>query len=193
MKRFINPIRVTVLICVIGFMAAGSASAQNSSDDRKAAKKAKKEEAEKLSVENTNKLYTLMEQKQFVLEANTLFDRSGMTYQLNSNLNFVGFDGKNATIQLAFEQLVGWNGVGGITLDGTIENAEVKKGKNDIGTTATINVRPKTGGMIRMVFRSSSDGNARVDVSGAYGDKFSFQGRIVSLAKTTVYKGTPIF
>ena len=116
-----------------------------------------------------------------------------MSFQLNSNINFVGFDGKYATIQLAFDQLIGWNGVGGITLDGTIENVEVKKGKNDIGVSATINVRPKTGGMIRMVFRSSSDGNARVDVSGAYGDKFSFQGRIVSLAETTVYKGTPIF
>ena len=174
-------------------LSVGSISAQSSSADRKAAKKAKKEQEQKLALENTDRLYNLIESKQFVLEANTLFDRSGMSFQLNSNTNFVGFDGKNSTIQLAFDQLVGWNGVGGITMDGTIESVEVKKGKKDVGITATINVRPKSGGMVRMVFRSSSEGNARVDLSGAYGDKFSFQGRVVSLAETTVYKGTPLF
>ena len=114
--------RILVLSCSLLIIASGSLLAQSASEDRKATKKAKKEQEEKLNIEKTNRLYGLVEQKQFVLEANTLFDKSGMSFQLNSNINFVGFDGKNATIQLAFDQLVGWNGVGGITLDGTIES-----------------------------------------------------------------------
>jgi hypothetical protein len=47
--------------------------------------------------------------------------------------------------------------------------------------------------MTTMIFRVSSDGSARVDMSGAFGDKITFQGTIYSLEETKVYKGTPRF
>lgn len=186
MKRFI-------LIALITCGAVAITQAQNSNSDRKAAKKAKKEQEEKLAIENTQKLMQLVEQRTFVLEAHTLFDRGGMSYPLSSNINFVGFDGKNSTIQLGFNNIVGWNGVGGVTLDGKIDKVDVKEGKKGKGLTANITVRPKTGGLVTMIFRISSDGNSRVDMSGTFGERFSFQGRVVSLAETSVYKGTPLF
>ena len=101
----------SVSIIALVMVIATSAMAQTTKEDRKAAKKAKKEEQERVAKENTEKLVQLFESKQFVLEANTLFDRFGRSFQLSSTINFVGFDGKNSTIQLGFNQLVGWNGV----------------------------------------------------------------------------------
>lgn len=184
--------KISMLI-LLTLLVSSTIMGQTSQDDRKAARKAKKEQDDEVAVENTRKLMELVKQRTFVLEANTLFDRRGMSYQLNSNINFVGFDGENSTIQLGFDQVIGWNGVGGVTSDGKIDKIEVKEGKKGKGLTANVTVRPKMGGLITMVFRISSDGNARVDMSGAFGDRISFQGRVVSLDETTVYKGTPMY
>ena len=66
---------------------------QESKEDRRAARKARKEEQQRIALENSEKLKTIVATKMFVLEAHTLFGKSGMTYNLNSTTNFVGFDG----------------------------------------------------------------------------------------------------
>ena len=162
-------------------------------EEKKAAKKAKKEAKMLRDKENTAILMGIVESKQFVLEANTLFDRTGASYILNSTINFVGFDGVNSTIQLGFDQLVGWNGVGGVTLDGKINEMKIKEQKDGIGFTVNGSVLNKGGGLVTMVFRVSSSGNARVDMSGSFGEKISFQGNIIALGKSNVYKGTAVF
>ena len=108
-----------ISIVIIMVLLGGSAIAQTK-EEKKAAKKAKKEAKLEQDKANTAMLMSLVESKKFVLEANTLFDRTGVSYVLNSSLNFIGFDGVNSTIQLAFDQLIGWNGVGGVTIDGKI-------------------------------------------------------------------------
>ena len=68
------------------------------------------------------------------------------------------------------------------------------KGKDDQATfSINVAVHNKGTGPVTMIFRVTSDGNARVDMSGSFGERLSFQGRIVSLSETSVYKGTPIF
>ncbi|MCF6360589.1 MAG: DUF4251 domain-containing protein [Cyclobacteriaceae bacterium] len=129
----------------------------------------------------------------FVLEANTLYTRQGDSFVLNPTINFVGFDGKNSTIQLSFNQLVGWNGVGGVTLDGTIAKMEIVDNKKGLGFTINVTVRQNSGGSVTMIFRVSPNGNARVDMSGSYGERLTYQGNIVSLDETRVYKGSSIY
>lgn len=161
--------------------------------ERKAAKKAKKEAKLQQDLANAEILITIVESKRFVLEANTLYDRSGQSFNLSSNLNFVGFDGENSTIQLAFQQLVGWNGVGGVTVDGKITQLEVKQKEGSATFSVDARVLNKGGGLVTMIFRISSNGSARVDMSGSFGERLSFQGNIVPLTNTAVYKGTPTF
>lgn len=188
MKRFI-----VLLVIVLGSSLIIESYAQTKKEEKKkekAAKKAAKIEAD--SISNAN-LKMMVASKAFVLEANTLYARSGQSFILNSTTSFVGFDGKNSTIQLAFDQLVGWNGVGGVTLDGTIAKFEIIDNKKGFGFTINVTVRQKVGGAVTMIFRVSSDGNARVDMSGTFGEKLTYQGRIVSLAETSVYKGTSLF
>ena len=183
----------STLILLVLLLSAGMVSGQETKEDRKANRKARKEDQKRIALENTEQLKLIVATKMFVLEANTLFDRGGMTFNLNPTINFVGFDGKNSTIQLSFNQLVGWNGVGGVTIDGTIKTIEITGKDNKPGFSINATVQNKTGGLVTMIFRVSSDGNARVDMSGSFGERLSFQGRIVALSQTTVYKGTPVF
>jgi hypothetical protein len=173
-------------------LLGGSTIAQTK-EEKKAAKKAKKEAKIEQNKANTAMLISIVENKKFVLEANTLYDRTGQTYILSSHLNFVGFDGVNSTIQLAFNQLIGWNGVGGVTIDGRITKMEIKTNKDGLGFNVIASVQNKGGGLVTMVFTVNSSGAARVDMSGSFGERLSFQGNLISLDKTNVYKGTPIF
>jgi len=180
-------------IFIVVLCAASIVFAQESKEDRRDARKARKAEQQRIALENTERLEKIAATKMFVLEAHTLFGKSGMTYNLNSTTNFVGFDGKNSTIQLAFNNLVGWNGVGGVTLDGSITKMEIKTKEGKPGFTINANVLNKAGGLVTMVFRVSADGSARVDMSGSFGDRLSFQGYLVALSESRVYKGVPNF
>lgn len=185
--KVINMLFVLLLVSVAAF-------AQETKEDKKAAKKARKAEQERIALENTETLRIICATKMFVLEAQTLRGGSGMTFNLNPNTNFVGFDGENSTIQLSFNNLAGWNGVGGVTVDGKIVKFDIKAKEGKPGFNMDINVQNKGGGgLVIMSFRVSSDGNANVDMRGNWGERLSFQGRIVPLSQTTVYKGTPMF
>ena len=83
-------------------------------------KKAKRA-AEYLAAKEVN--LAIVESRQWVLESETVQDREGQSYIMNPSLNFAMIDGDQSTIQLDFGALIGWNGVGGITFDGTISKA----------------------------------------------------------------------
>ena len=181
-----------ISLIIIMVLLASSVFAQTK-EEKQAAKKAKKEAKVQQDKENTAILIEMVKSKKFVLEAYTLYSKAGESFNLSSNLNFVGFDGENSTIQFSFGQLSGWNGVGGVTLDGEITKMEVNENKNGVGFTINASVSNKGGGIVIMTFSVNSIGNARVDMQGFFGDRLSFQGNIISLEKTIVYKGTAIF
>lgn len=183
--------RVSVLVGLM--FVAGLSFAQESKADKKAAKVAKKAAEEEQNIANTARLLALFETKAFVLEANTLYDKTKKSYVLSSNFNFIGFDGKNSTIQLSFIGLVGWNGVGGVTADGKIIKMETKVKEGKPGFTCSASIQNKGGNFITMLFRVNADGSARVTMNGNFGEQLSFYGSIVPLAETNVYKGTPQF
>lgn len=188
--------RLSVFLVFIVSLLAFQSHAQTFKEQREAKKKEKAEKRvveEKEAQANSEKLKALVESQKFVLEANTLYGKSGQSYILNPTINFVGFDGTNSTIQLAFDGLVGWNGVGGVTLDGTIAKMEMKPNKKGYGFTINATVRQKVGGVVTMLFSVMPDGSARVNMSGSFGDRISFQGYIVSLEDTRVYKGTTLY
>lgn len=184
---------IVLLMLVYSFGMIIQSNAQSAKEERKQAKAEKKAaKMEKDSIAN-ERLKLIVLSRVFVLEANTLYARTGQSFMLNSSINFVGFDGKNSTIQLAFDQLVGWNGVGGITLDGTIAKMEIIDNKKGLGFSINVSVKQKVGGAVTMILRVSTDGSARVEMSGTFGEKLTYQGKIVPLSESLVYKGTTLF
>ena len=76
----------------------------------------------------------------FVLEADQVTFRSGMTTFVNSNTNFISVKGDRAVVQISPSSFAsGPNGLGGVTVDGMITSKQIMTDKKG-GITYTINV-----------------------------------------------------
>lgn len=133
--------RVLLLLVILLVSASGTMMAQQDKAAEKAAKEAAKEakkaekEAKKAAEDAENMAWfdqavqALNDQK-FVLEADRIEFKRGRFVYVTPSTNFVSMDGNRATIQLAFNGAAsGPNGIGGITVDGTASNVEMKTDK----------------------------------------------------------------
>lgn len=131
----------------------------------------------------------LLESKSFVLEAKKVQNEHGNQYLVNTNLNFLIVEANSSTIQIGSDAGIGPNGVGGITLKGTISNwkftTDEARGSFSIHLTVT------TPESVNEIFIDvSSFGNAKATVSGNKIRKFTYIGKLVSLNDSKVYVGT---
>ena len=140
------------------------------------------------------KLYTeLFEQKSFVIEANTVYSKKGRSFQMNSSINFVKLNEGTGVLQLAFNQIVGWNGVGGITLDGKVRNYKINKGDGSKMPSVQFDMNGTLGwGTVRISVNSSGNARATVD-GGTSGDRITFSGQLVPLKESGTYQGQTLF
>ena len=87
----------------------------------------------------------------FVLEADNITFKNGSTVFVNSVTNFISVKGDRAVVQISPSQFSsGPNGVGGVTVDGTISDQQVTRGKdgritfsmnvNGIGINAEVHI-----------------------------------------------------
>ena len=78
--------------------------------------------------------------RDFVLEANSVTFKNGATAFVNSTTNFISVKGNRAVVQISPSNYAsGPNGVGGVTVDGTVSDFQIttdKKGR----TTMSMNV-----------------------------------------------------
>ena len=139
------------------------------------------------------KLYTeIFEQKSFVLEATTVYSKKGRTFQMNPSINFVKLDNGEGVLQLAFHQIIGWNGIGGITLEGKVRNYKVDKGDGTKMPSVQFDMNGTLGwATVRINVNSSGLARATVD-AGMSGGRITFSGPLVPLSESNVYQGQSI-
>ena len=134
----------------------------------------------------------MVQQHQFVLEADFLSDKYGSRVPVTTTINFVLIDSLVGTVQFGSAQAIGYNGVGGVTVDGRITKYEYSKiGKKEDSYS------------IRLIFMSSigtyditlmvnSQGYADASIRGNWSGQLNYHGKLVPLTLSRVYKGTPI-
>ena len=120
-----------------------------------------------------------IEEKSFVLEADRVIFKRGQTAYVSSNTNFVALDGDKATVQIAFNIPVsGPNGIGGITVDGTVSGYE----QNGVGISARVDIT---------LPRNSQ--NASVTILPNFNsNRLTLDGHILPLHLSNIYKGTAL-
>ena len=121
-----------VLIFCISLIGTGLFAQEESSVDSKTTKKLSRQqkiEQRKADEAAMAKLVDRMvQEKQFVLEANFLSNQTGERIIVSNRLNFIAVDSNRITIQLASISGVGGpNGMGGVTTDGNISKFEIRK------------------------------------------------------------------
>jgi hypothetical protein len=172
------------------------AQEENSVDSKTTKKltKQQKNEQKKIEAEETAKMVDWMvTNKKFVLEANTISNQTGERYPVSSRINFIAIDSNKITIQLAsMSGIGGYNGMGGITTDGTISKFTITKlGKKSNGYTIQVFVMTAIGSY-DIFFSVSPNSNADATIGGTWGGKLNYHGFLIPLEKSKIFKGMSI-
>ena len=180
-----------IVICFIILIYGFSSSLAQ--EQKKLSKKEKKELKARQLEEQKQAIIDLLESKSWVIEAHTVYDRYNQSYQLNPTINFVGVKNDEGALQLGFNGLIGWNGVGGVTIDGKVTRYEVKDEKKDKTPTVVLRFQGRGIGSATINVAVNTSGQATARVSGDFGERISFSGLIKSLEESVVYKGQSLF
>ncbi len=135
-----------------------------------------------------NSLAKLLESKSFVIEANTLYDKWGNRYSVNSILNFVMVDSTQSIIQIGNNTEFGDNGVGGITAKGSISSRKLYKDEKHNTLSLRVIVISQIGAC-DVLIEVSTSGEATATISGLTSTKIILSGQIFTLRDSRVYVG----
>lgn len=186
MKKIITLLLI-VFIGVGTTMNLNAQEAQLSKKELRAQRKAKEAAEAKLRYETA---LNAIKEKAFVLEADKITFKRGQFIYVTSFTNFIMVNGERATVQLTFNTMrSGPNGIGGITVDGTISEPKIKISKRGtvdytfsiqgIGISAQINLTLNEG-----------DNTASADVNPNFNsNRTTMSGVIVPLEESNVFKG----
>ncbi|HAH23476.1 MAG TPA: hypothetical protein DCL77_06930 [Prolixibacteraceae bacterium] len=130
----------------------------------------------------------MIENKDFVLEANFLQDRYGRRYPVNNGINFVSVDSTEAVIQVGSNTRIGANGVGGVTAKGKITSWKLTENKRKNSFGLRINVMTPIG-FYDVFFSILPSGQATAQLTGLRSGSLTFDGNIVPIENSTVYEG----
>jgi len=140
----------------------------------------------------TEKQYELnkymLENRDFVLEANYLQDRYGHRHIVNSTINFIAIDSTTAIIQVGSDFRNGPNGVGGVTAKGKISRWELTENKKTKSFNLSINVMTSIG-IYDLFFSIDTWGNSTARLSGLSAGQLTFEGDIEPYSVSRVYEG----
>jgi hypothetical protein len=178
-------------LLLISLFLSGSAFSQ----EKKAAGETRKEAAQRKKDERNAKIEQqykqtdiLLEGKRFVLEARFLKNRDGERFPVASTLNFVAIDSLSATIQVGSVHRVGYNGVGGFTVQGRITNWKLEKNPKARNFYLILTIQGNID-----IYDVNIDidyaGYATATLNGINSGRLSFEGNVVSTDETRTFKG----
>ena len=163
---------------------------------KKEQKQLEKELRKEQQAEEAAKMATvvdaMVQYQRFVLEANTLRDKRGNSLQVSSNINFIAADSLTGVIQVGSNTYIGRNGVGGVTVDGSI--TEYKYTRHEKSGSYNISYYLRTPvGSYDVTITAYSDGRASADVrSTTWGDRLRYSGNLVPPGISRVFKGSSL-
>ena len=163
----------------------------NKKEQRKLAREHRLAERKAEEEKNSKITLYLVQNHRFILEADYISGNTGRRYTVNSKLNFIMCDSVNAVIQLGSPTGIGYNGIGGITIDGRVTKYELKEKQNKKGLTnysITLYVTSSLGVFDVQMWVSPS-GSASATVRGNFAGAVTYSGKLVPLGQSHVYKG----
>ena len=134
------------------------------------------------------KIKQMLETHDFVLEADFLANQMGDRIPVTSNLNFISVDSTHAVIQIGRTTGIGYNGVGGVTAEGSIGRYDLKLDNKHNSFYLSFNVTTILGNYdINMTV--SGDGYSNATLTGIWGGQLTYSGYLVPIEDSRVYKG----
>jgi hypothetical protein len=174
--------------CLLFVFGLGLIPYRGKAQDVKLSKQEKKALEQAALQANFYAIDTLLDRKTFVLEADWLQDKYGSRAPVSSNVNFIRVDTKNVVLQTGNNSNSGYNGVGGVTAEGEIQNLKVTKNFKKLSYTVGFSVMTKVG-IYDIAMYIASNGNAQATITGTTAGKLTWVGRFMNLYDSRAFKG----
>lgn len=172
------------------FLAAGLIlSTLSVSSQEKEMERLERKEFKKAQMEASFRaLDSLLTSRRFVLVADYLQTRYGDRIPVPQTINFIKVNEEAGVIQTGSSTAIGYNGIGGVTAEGTL--GEYKMTKNFKNRTYTVRFSISTQiGFYDVLMTVNAANNASATITGTYPGKLTWSGHLEGLGYSKVYKG----
>lgn len=133
-------------------------------------------------------VHRLVNSRRFVLEADYIYNQYGDRIPVTPTINFIMLDSAQIVMQYGSGTGVGANGVGGATAAGKVTRWELHA--NDKKQTIDVRISAHTPiGSYDIYLYTDGSGRATARVTGLRPGQLNYDGRIVPLQMSKVYKG----
>lgn len=193
MKKFIVLMAVALMATISNEVFAQTETADSLTNPKalRDAERARQKAAQKIE---ESALYAeavkALKENQFVLEADQVIFKRGESAYVNTNTNFVLVNQNRGTVQVAFNtHFAGPNGIGGVTVDGTVSGVKMKTDKRG---NVTYSFSIMGTGISAQVFMTlvNGDNEATVSISPNFNSQtLTLRGKIISLEQSNIFKG----
>jgi hypothetical protein len=187
MNRFIIIVLSMLVVCQ-GFAQTGQPSGQDPA--RNQTKENKKEEKRKKEEWMKQVTKTMIDNQRFVLEADYISGNSGVLIPVNPSINFIIVDSSSATMQLGSATGVGGNGLGGVTVSGSVSKYSVTRvdKKKYVAYNLLIIVFTNIG-TFDIHLTVTDNGRADATIRSTTSGQVSYTGTLYPPEVSRVYKG----
>jgi len=180
-----------ICVLLISMFLSFGLTAQDQKKDGETKKEAsqRKKEEKKERIEKQFKLTdSLLSGKRFVLEAHFLKNNKGERINVMSTLNFISIDSLMGVIQVGSPQRVGYNGVGGVTVQGRIINWKLEKDVNRKSFFLALTIQGNVD-IYDISMTTDYEGYTNATLNGINTGRLTFEGNVVSKQETSTFKG----
>jgi len=179
--------KIALLIVVLGI--SFSAYSQENTRSKELSRKEKKELRKKEDEQKKKRIIAIVESQKFVFEADQIMDRNGKTYPANSSINFIILDSNKVVFQLGSASMIGVNGVGGITIEGTVSSIKINRNEKNGYYYIIMKVESKLG-FYDMQIDISPLGASRAKITTSNHKEIGYSGEIIPLAESRIHQGS---
>ena len=181
--------KVTVIIIAALISLPAFTQELSKKEQRQLQKELKKEQQAAEAAQKAQVVTAMVEFQRFVLEADMLRDKRGNSVPVVSNINFISADSLTGVIQVGSHNYVGRNGVGGITVDGSISQYKYSMHERSGSYNVSYMLRTPVGSYdVQISVRPDGRADATVR-STTWGDQLRYSGYLVPLGLSRVFKG----
>ena len=150
--------------------------------------KSKKEIREAEREKEYRSVLRLVNSRRFVLEADYIYNQYGDRIPVSPTINFIMLDSAQIVMQYGSGTGIGANGVGGATAAGRVTRWELHA--NDRKQTIDIRISAHTPiGSYDIYLYADGSGRATARITGLRPGQLNYDGRLVPLQMSKVYKG----
>lgn len=187
--------KIVSFVVLALWVALGHIHAQDQQDQKKLLREQRREER-KAQEERQDSLqfsqaFQAINNKAFTLEANQVVFKYGQTAFVSSNTNFVSVNGDQAVVQIAFNiPAAGPNGLGGITVQGSVSGFQVTTDKSGNVYVAMNVIGAAISAAVNITLYSGSN-QASVTVNPNFNsNQLTLNGQLVPSSQSTVFQGS---